>query len=71
MFNRREFLASLAVPLALGQSSPRGRGTNSPPTGGASPRNPDGLPSLPDVDVAEIGRQLRRQFSDLPNHFIF
>ena len=71
MFNRREFLASLAVPLALGQSSPRDRGTNSPPTGGASPRNPDGLPSLPDVDVAEIGRQLRRQFSDLPNHFIF
>jgi hypothetical protein len=69
--NRRQFLASLAVPLFLAQSSTRGRGTNSDSTGVATPRNPEGLPPLPAVDIAEIGRQLRRQFSDLRNHFIF
>lgn len=71
MFNRRQFLASLAAPLTLGQSSTRGRGTNSGPTGGATRRTVDDLPPLPDVDVVEIARQLRRQFSDLKNHFIF
>ena len=71
MFSRRQFLASLAVPLSLAQSSTRGRGTNSDSTGVATPRNPEGLPPLPAVDIAEIGRQLRRQFSDLRNHFIF
>ena len=71
MFNRRQFLASLAVPLALGQSSTRQRPADTVPGGLAVPRNPDGSPPLPAVDVAEIGRQLRRQFSDLRNHFIF
>jgi glycosyl hydrolase family 99 len=71
MFNRRQFLASLAVPLALGQSSTRGRPADSAPAGLAVPRNPDGYPPLPTIDVAAIGRQLRRQFSDLRNHFIF
>ena len=71
MFNRRQFLTSLAVPLTLRQSSPRGRPPDSVPNGGALPRNPDGFPPLPAVDVAEVGRQLRRQFSDLRNHFIF
>ena len=67
---RRQFLASLPVALTLGQSSTRGRATN-PATGLAVPRNPDGYPPLPAVDVAAIGRQLRRQFTDLRNHFIF
>jgi glycosyl hydrolase family 99 len=71
LFNRRQFLASLAVPLSLAQSPTRGRGGNSDRSGAATPRNPDGLPPLADVDVAEVGRQLRRQFSDLRNHFIF
>lgn len=69
MFSRRQFLASLAVPLTLTQS--RRRPTNSDPAGLAVTRNPDGYPPLPNVAVAEIGRQLRRQFSDLRNHFIF
>ena len=71
MFTRRQFLASLAVPLTLGQSPTRGRATNSDPTGFAVPRTPDGYPPLPAVDVAAVGRELRRQFSDLRNHFIF
>jgi len=69
VFTRREFLASLAVPLTLAQS--RERPPDSSPIGVATARNPDGYPPLPAVDVAEIGRQLRRQFSDLRNHFIF
>ena len=71
MFTRRQFLASLAVPLTLGQASPRGRATHPAPTGVAVPRTPDGYPPLPTVDIAAVGRQLRRQFSDLRNHFIF
>jgi glycosyl hydrolase family 99 len=71
VFTRRQFLGSFAVPLILGQSPTRGRPPDSVPTGGALPRNPDGLPPLPEIDVAEVGRQLRRQFSDLRNHFIF
>ena len=71
MFNRRQFLASLAVPLGLGQLPTRGRGSHPDPAGVATPRNPDGFPTLADVDVAEVGRQLRRQFSDLRSHFIF
>jgi hypothetical protein len=67
---RRQFLASLAVPLTLGQSPTRGRATN-PSTGLAVPRTPDGYPPLPTIDVDAIGRQLRRQYSDLRNHFIF
>ncbi len=70
MFTRRQFLASLAVPLTLGQSSTRG-GTHAPPTGLAVPRTPAGYPALPAVDLAAAGRQLRRQFSDLRNRFIF
>jgi hypothetical protein len=71
VFTRRQFLASLAVPLTLGQSSTRQRATDQAPTGVAVPRTPDGYPPLPAVDLAEVGRQLRRQFSDLRNHFIF
>jgi len=71
VFSRRQFLASLAVPLTLGQSSIRGRTTQPPATGVAVPRTPEGYPPLPAVDPAEVGRQLRRQFSDLRNHFIF
>lgn len=71
MFTRRQFLTSVAVPLTLGQSPTRGRPPDSAPRGGALPRSLDGIPPLPAVDVAEIGRQLRRQFSDLRNHFIF
>ena len=71
MFTRRQFLASLSVPLTLRQSSTRGRPPDSVPGGGAQPRNSDGLPPLPAVDVAEVGRQLRRQFSELRNHFVF
>lgn len=70
MFTRRQFLASLPVPLTLGQS-PRGRGTDQRSNGPANPRTPDGYPPLPAFDAAEAGRQLRRQFSDLRNHFIF
>jgi hypothetical protein len=71
VFTRRQFLASLAVPLTLGQSPTRGRATNPEPTGFAVPRTPDGYPPLPAVDAAAVGRELRRQFSDLRNHFIF
>ncbi len=71
MFTRRQVLASLSVPLTLGQSPTRGHPPDSVPRGDAQPRNSDGLPPLPAVDVAEIGRQLRRQFSDLRNHFVF
>ena len=71
VFTRRQFLASLAMPLTLGQSSTRGRVTHPAPTGFAVPRTPDGYPPLPAVDAAAIGRELRRQFSDLRNHFIF
>ena len=71
MLTRRQLLASLSVPLTLRQSSTRGRPPDSVPGGGAQPRNSDGLPPLPAVDVAEVGRQLRRQFSDLRNHFVF
>jgi hypothetical protein len=71
VFTRRQFLASLAMPLTLGQSSTRGRVTHPAPTGFAVARTPDGYPPLPAVDAAAIGRQLRRQFSDLRNHFIF
>jgi hypothetical protein len=71
VFTRRQFLASLAVPLTLGQSSTRERATHPAPTGFAVPRTPDGYPPLPAVDAAAVGRQLRRQFSDLRNHFIF
>jgi len=70
-FNRRQFLASLAVPLTFQQSPTRGRPPDPDPSRGALPRDPDGFPPLPAVDLAEIGRQLRRQFSDLRNHFIF
>ena len=59
------------MPLTLGQSSTRGRVTHPAPTGFAVPRTPDGYPPLPTVHAAAIGRQLRRQFSDLRNHFIF
>lgn len=71
MCTRRQFLASLAVPLTLGQTSTRRRATDQPPTGVAVPRTPDGYPPLPDVNPAEVGRRLRRQFSDLRNHFIW
>jgi hypothetical protein len=71
VFSRRQFLSSLAVPLIAGQSSTRGRPPDSGPGRGAIPRNPEGFPPLPAVNVAEVGRQLRRQFGDLRNHFIF
>jgi hypothetical protein len=71
MFTRRQVLASLAVPLTLGQSSTRRRGTHPAPTGLAVPRTPDGYPPLPAFDADAVGRQLRRQFSELRNHFIF
>ena len=70
MVTRRQFLASLTVPLTLGQT-PRGRGTDQAPTGVAVPRTPVGYPALSNIDPAEVGRQLRRQFSPLRNHFIF
>ncbi len=70
VFTRREFLASLAVPLALGQPPKRG-GTHAAPTDLAVPRTPAGYPPLPAVDLAAVGRRLRQQFSDLRNHFIF
>jgi glycosyl hydrolase family 99 len=71
VFTRRQFLASVAVPLAFGQSPARGRPPDAVPAGNPLPRGLDGFPPLPAIDVAEIGRQLRRQFSDLRNHFIF
>lgn len=71
MFTRRRFLTSLAVSAALGQSVTRRRPPDSAPAGVAIPRNADGYPPLPAVDVAQIGQQLRRKFSDLRNHFIF
>ena len=71
VFTRRQFITSLAVPLTLGQSSTRERGTDPAPTGLAVPRTPDGYPPLPAVDGGAIGRELRRRFSDLRNHFIF
>jgi hypothetical protein len=70
VFTRRQFLASLAVPMALPQSRTRGPATG-PISGRAVPRTPEGYPPLPAIDLAEVGRQLRRQFSDLRNHFIF
>jgi Glycosyl hydrolase family 99 len=71
VFSRRQFLASLAVPLTFEQSSTRGRTTNSTPADVAVPRTPEGYPPLPAVDPAKIGRQLRRQYRALRNHFIF
>ena len=71
MCTRRQFLASLTVPLTLGQSPARRRAGDQAPTGVAVPRTPDDYPPLPAFDAAEVGRQLRRQFSDLRNHFIF
>jgi hypothetical protein len=71
VFTRRQFLASLAVPLALGQSSAKRRVIRSAPAGLAVPRTPDGYPPLPAFDAAAVGRELRRRFSDLRNHFIF
>jgi hypothetical protein len=74
MVTRRQFLASLAsaaVPLTLGQSSTGRRSTHPPPVGFAVPRTPDGYPPLPALDAAAVGRDLRRRFSDLRNHFIF
>jgi hypothetical protein len=70
VFTRRQFLASLAVPLAFGQSSTRRR-ARQPPTGLAVPRTPDGYPPLPAVDLAALGSDLRRRFSDLRQHFVF
>jgi hypothetical protein len=71
VFTRRQFLASLAVPLTLGQSSTRRRGTTTAPTGSAVPRTPANYPALPEFDAEAVGRQLRQQFSDLRNHFLF
>lgn len=70
MCTRRQFLASLAVPLTVGQSA-RSRATYPRPDGPAVPRTPDGYPPLPAFDAAVVGRELRQRFSDLRNHFIF
>jgi len=70
VFTRREFFATLAVPLLLGQAGVR-RGSHAPSTDFAIPRTPAGYPPLPTIDIAAVGRQLRRQFSDLRRHFIF
>jgi hypothetical protein len=69
VFTRRQFLASLAVPLTLGQT--RGRPAQTVPTGVAVPRTPGGYPPFPAFDADAVGRQLRQQFGDLRNHFIF
>lgn len=71
MFTRRQFLASLAVPLTVGQAAAGRRGSHPTPAGLAVPRTPDGYPPLPAVDAAAVGRELRRRFSALSNHVIF
>ena len=71
VFSRRQFLASLAVPLAFGQSSTRRPGADAARTGVAVPRTPEGYPPFPDVDPAEVGRALRRQYGDLRHRFVF
>ena len=72
MFTRRQFLASVAAPIALRHPTfgRRTRGSK-PVTGLAAPRTPEGYPPLPAFDLAAAGRQLRQRFPDLRNHFIF
>jgi hypothetical protein len=72
MFTRRQFLASVAAPMALAQSVPGIRKRRGAPADGvAVPRTPDGYPPLPGFDAAAAGRQLRERFTDLRNHVIF
>jgi hypothetical protein len=72
MFTRRQFLASVAAPMAFRQSAPGIRTRRRVPRSGiALPRTPDGYPALPAFDAAAAGRQLRQRFTDLRNHFIF
>jgi len=72
MVSRRQFLASVAAPMALRQLAPGARTRGRAPVEGlALPRTPDGYPPLPDFDVAAVGRQLRQRFPDLRHHFIF
>ena len=72
MFTRRQFLASVAAPIAVRHPTfgRRSRGS-APVTGLAAPRTPEDYPPLPAIDLAAAGRQLRQRFPDLRNHFIF
>jgi hypothetical protein len=72
VFTRRQFLASVAAPVALAHPAfgPRTRG-GTPASDLAVPRTPEGYPPLPEFDAAAVGAQLRQRFPDLRNHFIF
>jgi Glycosyl hydrolase family 99 len=72
VFTRRQFLASVAAPVALGPLALRDRVRGGAPIAGlAIPRTRDGYPAIPDFDASAVGRQLRQRFPNLRNHFIF
>ncbi len=71
MLSRRQFLASLAAPVAIGQLPAGPRVHRQAPTGFAVPRRPAGYPAYPPFDAATVGRVLRERFTDLRNHFVF
>jgi Glycosyl hydrolase family 99 len=71
VLSRRQFLASVAAPVAFGQLATEARTGHQARTGFAVPRPPAGYPAYPVFDAAAVGRGLRERFTDLRNHFVF
>jgi hypothetical protein len=71
VLSRRQFLASVAAPVAFGQLATGARVGHQSPAGFAVPRTPAGYPAFPAFDAATVGRGLRERFRDLRNHFVF